>query len=354
MISPQVSWISGLCRYHCNIVKNFKVHRSCNNAQFKTQNIQALQSADKYMEDLYVKNFQHREWIGKLCAFSCIRCVHWSSIHSIPSVPIALCIFLSFMINCSCLNRSSQMKDEPTVIKQSGEPDKTGASVRKKGGMSVVRDHSNHRSFSSERLLDVKKEKTDTWTHQLFDYVDLKRFHQKIKTRLPKYEKIIKQEASKHGLDWTLIAAVIYQESHFNPTARSYTGVRGLMQLTLPTARELGVKNRLDPVQSIQGGVKYLKKLWARFEDIHGPDRMLFTLASYNIGYGHVRDAQMLAQLQGLDMKRWASVEQCLPLLMDEAYYPQTKHGYARGKEPVHYVKRIIAYYDILRKITYG
>lgn len=301
-----------------------------------------------------MENFQHRERIRKLFAFSWIRCGNLSNIQIIILVPITLCIFLSFIMNCSCLNPSSQIQDDQTAMRQKGKNDKSLAMMREPGEMSIVRDHSNGYIFSPERLLDVKNEKTGNWTHQIFDYVDLKRFHQKIKTRLPQYEKIIKQEASKHGLDWTLIAAVIYQESRFNPRARSYTGVRGLMQLTLPTARELGVKNRLDPVQSIQGGVKYIKKLWERFEDIYGPDRMLFTLASYNIGYGHVRDAQRLAQLQGLDMKKWASVEQCLPLLMDEEYYPQTKYGYARGKEPVHYVKKIIAYYDILQKITYG
>ena len=228
------------------------------------------------------------------------------------------------------------------------------SSLNEKEKKNIVKEHSNSCSTSHKRPLDLKKKGIGNGTHQVFNYVDLKYFHQKIKTKLPEYEKIIKQEASKHGLDWALIAAVMYQESHFNPKARSYTGVRGLMQLTQRTARELGVKNRLDPVQSIQGGVKYLKKLWNRFEDVHGSDRILFTLASYNVGYGHVRDAQMLAQTQGLDKKTWASVEQCLPLLMKEKYYRKTKYGYARGTEPGKYVKRIITYYDILQKITHG
>lgn len=330
------------------------MHKSCINAQFKTKNIHKVQFTDEYTEKQKVINFQHWQWIRKLTAFSWIRCANLSSIKIITLVTITLCIFLSLMMNCSCLNRSFQIKNDLAAMKQNGETDQILARIREKGGMSVMNHSRYGYSSSLERLLDLKKEGIGNWTHQVFDYIDLKRFHQKIKTKLPKYEKIIKQEASKYGLDWTLIAAVMYQESHFNPKARSYTGVRGLMQLTLPTARELGVKNRLDPVQSIQGGVKYLKKLWERFEDVHGPDRILFTLASYNVGYGHVRDAQMLATLQGLDMKTWASVEQCLPLLMDEEYYRQTKYGYARGTEPVKYVKRIIAYYDILRKITRG
>jgi len=185
---------------------------------------------------------------------------------------------------------------------------------------------------------------------EIFDYVDLVKYHDRLESRLPKYEKQIKQESEKYGFDWRMIAATIYQESHFNPRAKSYTGVRGLMQLTLVTAKEMGINNRLDPVQSIRGGVKYLNKIYKRLGDIDEHDRMKFTLASYNIGYGHIRDAQKLAELQGLDKNKWASMEITLPLLRYRKYYKQTKYGYARGTEPVRYVQRIMSYYEILRR----
>jgi membrane-bound lytic murein transglycosylase F len=185
---------------------------------------------------------------------------------------------------------------------------------------------------------------------KIFDYVDLKKFHKRVEIRLPQYKNILKQAASKYGFDWLLIAAVTYQESHFNPNAKSHTGVRGMMQLTLKTAQEMGIKNRIDPVQSIQGGVKYLSKLYNRFEDIKGFDRILFTLAAYNVGYGHVRDAQEIAHQLGLDRRKWFSLKQSLPLLRYPKYHRQTAHGYARGTEPVRYVDRILTYYDILRR----
>lgn len=187
-------------------------------------------------------------------------------------------------------------------------------------------------------------------TAEIFDYVDLLKYHDRIDKRLPKYEAKIKAEAEKYGFDWRLIAAMIYQESHFNPHARSYTGVRGLMQLTLVTAREMGVKSRLNPEQSIQGGVKYLNKIYQRFDDVNSADRIKFTLASYNIGYGHIRDAQMLAEQQEMNKNQWNTMVKILPLLRYRKYYKQTRYGYARGTEPVRYVERILSYYEILRR----
>jgi len=185
---------------------------------------------------------------------------------------------------------------------------------------------------------------------KIFDYVDLKKFYRSIEIRLPKYEHVIREESDRYGFDWRLIVAVIYQESHLNPLAISYKGVRGLMQLTLITAEEMEIENRIDPKQSIAGGVKYLDKMYKLFKDIEGFDRMLYALASYNIGYGHVRDAQKIAMQNGLDPNKWLSLKRMLPLLRYREHYKKTKYGYARGTEPVRYVNRIIIYYDILRR----
>jgi membrane-bound lytic murein transglycosylase F len=184
---------------------------------------------------------------------------------------------------------------------------------------------------------------------EIFDYFDIKAFHRRIQTRLPKYQGTIERTAEKYGFDWRLIAAIIYQESHFRPRARSHTGVRGLMQLTLKTARDMGIKNRLDPGQSISGGVKYLKQLYDRYDGIDGWDRFLITLASYNVGPGHIADARRLAREQDLDPNKWMSLAEVLPLLSYKKYYKRAKHGYCRGSEPVEYVKRIVLYYDILK-----
>lgn len=184
---------------------------------------------------------------------------------------------------------------------------------------------------------------------EIFDYVDVKKFHIRLKTKLPAYRQLIEEESEKYNFDWRLITAVIYQESHFNPNAKSYTGVRGLMQLTRITAAEMGVENRLNPTQSIKGGIKYLNKLYNRFNHLHPDERIKFALASYNVGYGHIKDAQKIARDSGLDINQWSSIEQTLPLLRYRQFYEKSRHGYARGTEPVRFVKRILKYYDILK-----
>jgi peptidoglycan lytic transglycosylase F len=187
-----------------------------------------------------------------------------------------------------------------------------------------------------------------------FDYVDLKRYYRRVERQLPKYKETIQEAAKRFGFDWRLIAAMIYQESHFNPDATSYTGVRGLMQVTLDTAREMGIESRRDPEQSILGGVKYFRKSYDKFEDVERPDRLYLALASYNVGYQHVQDAQIIAKQKGYDPHSWADVKKILPLLSHSKYYRKTRSGYCRGREAVRYVDRILTYYDILKRDAIG
>ncbi len=183
-----------------------------------------------------------------------------------------------------------------------------------------------------------------------FDHLDIKRFHERIETRLPMYEKAIKQAADLYGFDWRLIAALIYQESQFSPWAKSFSGVRGLMQLTLPTAREMGVNNRLNPKESIMGGARYLRQLHDLYDKAPEPDRTLIALAAYNVGKGHVLDARRLASKMSLDPNKWSSLEKTLPLLRQRKYYKNSRFGYCRGREPVFHVQNILTYYDILKR----
>lgn len=189
-----------------------------------------------------------------------------------------------------------------------------------------------------------------------FDHLDIKKFQQRIKTRLPRYEKTIRKAAETYGFDWRLITALIYQESQFTPWAKSFSGVRGLMQLTLPTARDMGVKNRLDPHLSIMGGSRYLKQLYDVYDKASGLDRLLIAIAAYNVGKGHIMDARKIASDMGLDPNRWASLEKTLPLLRQSRYYKSSRFGYCRGAEPVFQVQSVLTYYDILKRqaIKYG
>jgi membrane-bound lytic murein transglycosylase F len=185
---------------------------------------------------------------------------------------------------------------------------------------------------------------------ELFDYVDTVRFIKRVRSRYPKYAQYFSEAAEKYQLDPLLLSAQAYQESHWLANARSPTGVRGIMMLTLNTARAMGVESRLDPKQSIFGGAKYMGKLLSkRFEDsVTEPDRTWLALAAYNVGRGHLHDAQTLAREQGLNPHLWSDIKQVLPLLSDKRYYRKLKYGYARGNEPVRYVQRIRDYRLIL------
>ena len=185
-----------------------------------------------------------------------------------------------------------------------------------------------------------------------FDYYNTKMFYKRVKTRLPKYEKYFKKVAKRYGLDWMLLASISYQESHWNPKAKSFTGVRGLMMLTRHTAKLLGVKNRLNPKQSILGGAKHINQMLKMMpDDIKGDNRMKFALASYNVGLGHIYDARALAKKFGLNPSLWSDVKKTLPLLSQKRYYKYLKYGYARGSEPVRYVEYIYNYKNILEKM---
>ncbi len=185
----------------------------------------------------------------------------------------------------------------------------------------------------------------------VFDYVDVKRFLARVRTRLPRYRPWFEAAGEKYGLPWTLLAAQAYQESHWNRRARSPTGVRGIMMLTLATARELGIRSRLDARASIDGGARYLARLRDRLpEEIPEPDRTWMALAAYNMGYGHLQDAWTLARRLGKDPYRWHELQTVLPLLAKKRYYRSLKYGYARGWEPVIYVQRIRNFQDLLER----
>ncbi|WP_080397986.1 membrane-bound lytic murein transglycosylase MltF [Pseudomonas syringae] len=184
-------------------------------------------------------------------------------------------------------------------------------------------------------------------------YVGAYTFAQHLQERLPKYEKHFQTSAKKEQVDWRLLAAIGYQESMWQPTVTSKTGVRGLMMLTQNTAQAMGVSNRLDARQSIQGGAKYFAYIKDQLDDsIKEPDRTWLALASYNIGSGHLEDARKLAQNEGLNPDKWLDVKKMLPRLAQKKWYSKTRYGYARGGEPVHFVANIRRYYDILTWVT--
>ncbi len=183
-----------------------------------------------------------------------------------------------------------------------------------------------------------------------YDYAGTYTYMYHVNNRLPKYQVMLADAAQATNLDWRLLAATAYQESHWNPRAKSPTGVRGMMMLTKVTAKQLGVVVRTDPEESINGGARYLRSLIDRLPaEITEPDRTWLALASYNVGYGHVKDAQLITEQLGGNPYKWEDLKKSLPLLRQKKWYKNTRYGYARGLEPVKYVENIRSYYDILR-----
>jgi len=173
------------------------------------------------------------------------------------------------------------------------------------------------------------------------------------------YDGFFKQYAPMARFDWRLMAAQCYQESTFDPRARSWAGACGLMQIMPRTAAHLGLAmgDIYDPERNIAASAKYLQELGAHFSDIQNPvERSYFVLASYNGGFFHIRDAMALARKYGRNPYRWSDVSEYVLKLSNPQFYrdPVVKYGYMRGAETADYVERIRARYLQYREMTGG
>ena len=186
-----------------------------------------------------------------------------------------------------------------------------------------------------------------------FDYVGTRNFIRHYENRLPRYRKMFEQAGAEWGVDWRLLAAIGYQESHWRSQAVSPTGVRGIMMLTRDTADYLGLDDRRDPFTSIVGGAEYFARQTERVADtVAEPDRTWMALAAYNVGFNHIKDARTIVEWRGGDPDKWIDLSEALPLLSQRKWYSRVPYGYARGWEPVLYVNNIRAYYNILKWLT--
>ena len=186
-----------------------------------------------------------------------------------------------------------------------------------------------------------------------YDYVGTRNFIRHFESRLPRYRALFEQAGAQHGVDWRLLAAIGYQESHWRANAVSPTGVRGIMMLTQATADYLGLEDREDPESSIFGGAEYFARQTERIPDtVDEPDRTWLALAAYNVGFNHIKDVRTIVEWQGGDPDSWIDISAALPLKAQRKWYSKLPYGYARGWEPVLYVNNIRAYYNILVWLT--
>jgi membrane-bound lytic murein transglycosylase F len=167
--------------------------------------------------------------------------------------------------------------------------------------------------------------------------------------RLPRYETWFEEAAARYHLDWRLLAAMGFQESRWNPGAISAAGAKGVMMLTADTAQQMGVTNRANARASIFAGAHYFAQVLKMWPDhIPEPDRIWFAVASYNVGFGHVEDARVLAQRLGKNPDSWKQVSRVLPLLTEPRWYLQSEYGYCQGWQPVMYVARVQEFLHLL------
>lgn len=208
-------------------------------------------------------------------------------------------------------------------------------------------NHFFHHIRASGELARLMR--TDSGADSPFQYERSRLFDLYFVQRLPRYRAWFQQAAALYGFDWRLLAAIGFQESRWNPAAISTAGAKGVMMLTSDTAQEMGITDRANAKESIFAGAHYLAKVRAMIPThIPEPDRTWFLVASYNVGFGHVEDARVLAQKMGLNPDSWAQVSRVLPLLAEHRWYSHTKNGYAQGWQPVEYVKRVQQFMKLL------
>ena len=210
---------------------------------------------------------------------------------------------------------------------------------RSETALELVNEFIN-RATEQGHIAQLEQEHFGRWEHA--SRVGSLTFQRKMRDDLPEWQPLLEQVAEEYQMDWRLLAAMAYQESHWDPNARSHTGVRGMMMLTSATASELGVEDRTDPEQSLRGGARFFKDLLRRLpSDIEYPDRTFLALAAYNIGMGHLEDARIMTQQAGGDPHLWPDVRAHLPKLQNPNYFSSTKFGFAEGEQAVNYVDSI-------------
>lgn len=224
-------------------------------------------------------------------------------------------------------------------------PERVGWALRSGPDDSLARAATKYlNSVSAQEMRHLR----ETYLEDNLDYLGVTRLARDIQRKLPRYRERFEQAGRKYGVDWRLLAAIGYQESHWNPGAISPTGVRGLMMLTTDTASLLDVSDRTNPTQSIDGAARYFASLLRALATVPQPDRNWLALAAYNMGMGHLQDAQALVRDHGGNPDRWADISQVLPLLTRPRIYRHLHSGYARGREALIYVTNIRSYYDVL------
>ncbi len=200
-------------------------------------------------------------------------------------------------------------------------------------------------SYSEQNINFSSDEIKSLWEE---DPVGLSIFLKRTEERLPQFEDAFKKSSENLDVHWTLIAAISYQESHWNPKAISDTGVRGMMMLTQKTAKEMGIKKRTNAEQSILGGASYFQKNLSRLpEEMPKLDKIWMALASYNLGFVNINLARERTKKRGGNPNQWSDVSIYLNEILIERYADESNE-FEKHVQALEYVQRIQLYYQTL------
>lgn len=226
-------------------------------------------------------------------------------------------------------------------------PDSTRTQWAVVGGNKSLADTLNG-WFKPKMIAEMKKE--ESW---LLSSASVTRhvyspFLNRSKGVISRYDHLFQRYSGTARMDWRLMAAQCYQESCFDPNAKSWAGACGLMQIMPSTADHLGLPMSAihDAESNVAAAAKYMAELQGHFSDIGDPtQRVLFALAAYNGGFHHIRDAMNLTRKHGGNPYNWGHVREYVLRLAQPAYYrdPVVKYGFMRGTETADYVDRIRA-----------
>ena len=203
-------------------------------------------------------------------------------------------------------------------------------------------------SEDSKKFINMLKEKYYSKNSiSSYIFIGSRVFISDMLSKLPRYESLFKNASDKYKLDWKLLASISYQESKWNNNAVSPTGVKGLMMLTIDTAKMLNV-DRLIPKESIFGGAEYFSGLLEKYSTYSDETKINLALAAYNAGPNHINDIILLADKNSDNIDDWSTLKGYLYKLNQKKYYKKMKYGYARGWEAVQYIENVKQYYDII------
>ena len=187
-----------------------------------------------------------------------------------------------------------------------------------------------------------------TYSNSSLNNFEKNKFKDLLDERYPKFDEMFEEASIETNIEKNLLAAISFQESQWDPKAKSNMGVRGMMMVTLETAALVGVEKRLNPEQNIKGGAKYFAMLQEKNKiGPTDPDKLSITLASYNLGPTNIFNIANSIDKE-IENVSWVEISEQLKTIKGSELNLTDKDNYTRGQQAIDYVDRVKNYYQLL------